>query len=201
MESDWKSATSLAIDTAMDAIEMVKLIVIPTPATKVHSKERLRALHLSALFLIAVLGIWFQTTRTPAPTDSNALFIIIFSTIYFIVFSWLIFAALKYTHLYDPEGETFADALTLVIGFNLVSTFCAVIVSQLDVFFHFDIEDNIWQSIVFILSIGISVTYIVFRIWRLMPRKTLDHYLKAAGVILILILCAFVYLRLFIFRQ
>jgi hypothetical protein len=187
MADDWKKTASLVFDTLSDTVELVMLIVIPTPATSVNGKDKMRALHLSALIAITILGIWLvKATSAAGSTNFEALFFIVLSIVFFTLVSWIIFGLLKLTGLYDPKGETITDALTLVIGFNLFATAAAVVIKEADILFRSNLEDYQLRTVVFLGALASAILFVSIRIIIKLPERSMFHLMKAASIVMAL---------------
>jgi len=194
MSSDWKKSAELVIDTIADAIHLVILVIIPTPATSRHTPEKVRALQLSALFVITILGIWLiSSMEAGIRTKFEAVPFILLSAVYFTLASWLTFGVLRASGQYLKNGETISDALALVIGFCLITLLGAVFVKQLDVFVGLNVKHDMLNKIAFAGSISFAALVTIFRTWWISPPSSLLNACKSLAVILVLVLTSAIY--------
>jgi hypothetical protein len=196
MSDDWKKSASLIVGTLSDAVKLVILTVVPTPATSINGEDKTRALHLSALVAITVLGIWLmRATKTAGGGAFEPLFFIALSIILFTVASWIMFGLLKLTGLYDPRGQTIIDALTLVIGFNLIATVSAVVITELAVLLRFDFDNSQLKTFVFWGALGVAILLVSTRILIKLPERSVSRVAKALSAVALLGIFAALYLN------
>ena len=112
-------------------------------------------------------------------------FFIVLSILFFTVVSWIIFGLLKLTKLYDPNGETITDALTLTIGFHLIATAAAVVIKEADILFLSYLDDSQLQILVISGALGSAILFIFIRIFMKLPEKSLWRITKATLIILV----------------
>jgi hypothetical protein len=203
MATDWKKTASLVFDTVSDNVQLVLLIVLPTPASSSNGIDKVRALHLSALTTLAILGIWLVVaTRTAGKSNTfDPLFFIIMSVLFFTFVSWLVFGLLKATGLYDPAGQTITDALTLVIGFNLVATVAAAIIREADILLPINSTETELRSITMWGALSAALLFACVRVLIKLPTKSAWTISKAALVVLVLAGSTWAYLNLVVLKN
>jgi hypothetical protein len=196
MADDWKKTASLVFDTVSDIFELVMLIVIPTPASSTKGKDRMRALHLSALLAITIFGIWLvKATSAGGGTNFDALSFIILSILFFTAVSWVIFGLLKWTGLYDPKGETINDALTLAVGFNVIATFAAAVIKEAAILFRFGYRPDQLHSFVLWGALITAVLFVSIRIIVTIPERSAVGIAKAVPIVAALSFFTILYLN------
>jgi hypothetical protein len=198
---DWKKTASLVFDTVADAVQLVVLVVLPTPASSINGRDKMRALHLSALIAITVLGIWImKATRTSGGDDFSALGFIVLSILFFTFVSWVVFGVLKLTGLYEPDGDTIGDALTLVVGFNLIATFATAVIREAFILLHSSLEQSETKSVVVQCSLAAALLFVCTRIWVKLPDRSAFRLGKAALIIALLTVSTWLYLSVLLLR-
>jgi hypothetical protein len=198
---DWKKTASLVFDTVSDAVQLVILVVIPTPASSTNGRDKMRALHLSALIAITILGIWImKASQAAGGNDFSALGFIVLSILFFTFVSWAVFGALKLTGLYEPRGDAMGDALTLVIGFNLIATFAAAVIREAFILLHSSLEQSQTKTVVVLSSLAASLLFVCTRILVKLPDRSVARLGKAGLIVALLTVSTWLYLSVLLFR-
>jgi hypothetical protein len=182
MFDSWRKQAELFLGLVADAWAIVVAALIPPAVTPAKEEAQMRAVRISAVFVIVMLGLLLNTQFAGQRKIDTIPFALL-TLVYFTIMSWLVAGA---RWLFPPERERddlVATSLSLVIGFVALSIFVAALLREVDIFIRFPLGN-------FELRAGSAVTAVVVAAVVTLLRSYLRPTKDRPGALMALIVVA-----------
>jgi hypothetical protein len=140
MFDTWRKQAELFLGLVADAWAIVVAAIIPPAVTARKDEAQMRAVRISAVFVIVMLGLLLNT-QFAGQRKIDTLPFALLTLGYFTIMSWLVAAARWLFPQERPRDDLVATSLSLVIGFVALSIFLAALLREIDIFIRFPLDN------------------------------------------------------------
>ena len=149
----WRKQAELFLGLVADAWAIVIAAIIPPAITSNEGAAQMRAIRISAVLVILIIGLWLNTTFAGDRKIDTWAFALL-TLVYFTVLSWIVASIRWISNEERKRDDLVATSLSLVIGFVALSIFTVALVREFDVFYRLPVDN-------FVLRVGSTVAAVL----------------------------------------